>query len=166
MKLDRALQRKLLEELREYYPAPRFTNRMDHLHTDPRHLMANAAYLIEHDLVAGEIRMTSTGSGDFMPARLVLTAAGLDFLEDDGGLTAIMGTLTIRLHAESIRDLLAARIEAAELEDSVKSQLLTEVKSLPAKGLEAMVSGLAREGLARLPNAVQWLQSTLTGAQL
>jgi hypothetical protein len=165
MKLDRDLQRKLLEELREHYPAPHFTNRMDHLHADPRHLMANAAYLIEHDLVAGEIRMTSTGRGDFMPTRLVLTAKGLDFLEDDGGLTAILGTLTVRLHADSIRDLLAARIEAAELEDSVKSQLISEVKSLPAKGLEAMIAGLAREGLARMPNAIQWLQTALTSVQ-
>lgn len=163
MKLDRELQRKLLEELREHYPAPHYTNRMAHLHTNPRHLMANAAYLIEHDLVAGELRMTSSGGGDFMPTRLVLTAKGLDFLEDDGGLTAILGTLTVRLHADSIRDLLVARIEAAEMEDSVKSQLIAQVKSLPAKGLESMVAGLAKEGLARLPNAIQWLQTSLTG---
>lgn len=165
MKLDRTLQRKLLEELREHYPAPYFTSRMDHLHADHSHLMVNAAYLIEHDLLDGQIRMTSTGRGDFMPTQLVLTAKGLDFLEDDGGLTAILGTLTVRLHADSIRDLLTARIEAAELEDSVKSQLISEVKSLPAKGLEAMIGGLAREGLARMPNAIHWLQTALASAQ-
>lgn len=165
MKVDRDLQRKLLEELRTHYPAPHVTNRMDHLHPDPRHLMANSAYLIEHGLVAGKMRMTSTGNTDFMPTRLVLTARGLDFLEDDGGLTAILGTLTVKLHADSIRNLLAARIEAAELEDSVKSQLISEVKSLPAKGLEAMIGGLAKEGLARVPNAIQWLQTALISAQ-
>lgn len=165
MKLDRDLQRKLLEELREHYPAPFFTNRMEHLHADPQHLMANAAYLIEHGLVAGDLRMTSTGRGDFLPMKLTLTAKGLDFLEDDGGLTAILGTLTVRLHADSVRDLLAKQIEASELEDSVKSQLIAEVKGLPAKGLETMVARLAKEGLARLPNAIQWLQTSLTGMQ-
>lgn len=164
MKLDRDLQRKLLEELREHYPAPYYTNRMEHLHEDARHLIANAAYLAEHGLIDGEIRMTSSGRGDFMPTKFVLTAQGLDFLEDDGGLTAILGTLTVRLHADSVRDLITAQIEASAMESTAKAQLIAQVKSLPAKGLEAVVTGLAREGLARLPNAIAWLQTSLPGA--
>ncbi|MGM3389170.1 hypothetical protein KXR94_16115 [Stutzerimonas stutzeri] len=96
-------------------------------------LMANAAYLIEHGLVGGDLRMTSTGRGDFLPTKLALTANGLDFLEDDGGLTAVLGTLTVRLHADSVRDLLAKQIEASELEDSVKSQLIAEGEGLASK---------------------------------
>lgn len=56
---------------------------------------------------------------------------------------------------------IAREIEASELEASVKSQLVAQVQSLPAKGLEGVVTGLAREGLARLPNAIQWLQTSL-----
>ena len=162
MKLDRPLQRKILEVLREHYPAAHFTNRMEHLHEDPQHLMANAAYLLADGLIDGEIRMTSTGRGDFLPTRFAITAAGLDFLEDDGGLSAILGTVTVKMHADSIRDLILAQIEVADLESSAKAQLTDTVQSLPAKALEGVVGGLAREGLARMPNAIGWLQTTLS----
>lgn len=34
-----------------------------------------------------------------------ITAASLDFLEDDGGLSAILGIITVKLHADTIKGL-------------------------------------------------------------
>tara|TARA_B100001250_G_scaffold196414_1_gene168724 strand:- start:315 stop:608 length:294 start_codon:yes stop_codon:yes gene_type:complete len=93
-----------------------------------------------------------------------ITAKGIDFIEEDGGLSAILGVVTVRLHADTVRDLLLAQIEEADAESSVKEQLKATVNNLPAKGLEALVTRLASEGITRLPNAVQWLQTFISGA--
>lgn len=165
MKIDRALQLKMLGLLRDCYPAHSITNRMaEFMEVDHHHLCSNAAYLLEHDLLDGEIRLSSDGSKSMLPGKLAITAKGLDFIEEDGGLSAVLGVVTVRLHADSIRDLIAAQIEQSELDSSTKAKLIDTVKTLPAKGLEAVVTGLAREGLARLPNAIQWLQTSLSAA--
>lgn len=165
MKIDRELQLQILSLLRDCYPAQGFTNRLaEQMGADHHHLCCNAAYLLEHDLLDGEIRLTNDGSKNMMPGRLTITAKGLDFIEEDGGLSAVLGTVTVRLHADSVRDLIAAQIELSELDSSTKAKLIDTVKTLPAQGLEAVVTGLAREGLARLPNAIHWLQTTLSVA--
>lgn len=165
MKIDRELQLQILSLLRDRYPSQGFTNQLaEQMGADHHHLCCNAAYLLEHDLLAGEIRLASDGSKSMMTSRLTITAKGLDFIEEDGGLSAVLGTVTVRLHADSVRDLIAAQIELSELDSSTKAKLIDTVKTLPAKGLEAVVTGLAREGLTRLPNAIHWLQTTLSVA--
>jgi hypothetical protein len=44
-----------------------------------------------------------------------LTGHGLGLLEDEGGLTAILGVVIVKLHAETTRDLIAARIQDSNL---------------------------------------------------
>ena len=42
-----------------------------------------------------------------------ITAKGIDFLEDDGGLSAILGVVTVKLHADTLREMLAKKIDAS-----------------------------------------------------
>lgn len=166
MQIDRELQNTLLARLRDAYPGVGYSNKLaDELGVDHHHLASNASYLAEHDLIDGDIKMLSDGSRLMRPAILKITAGGIDFIEEDGGLTAILGVMTVKLHADTIRDLILAQIEAAEVDSSVKEQLKTSVRNLPAKGLEAVVTRLAQEGLTRLPNAMQWLQTVISAAQ-
>ncbi len=66
-----------------------------------------------------------------------ITAAGLDFLADDGGLSAILGVVTVKVHADTIRDLIAAKIDTADLPVEKKSALKKQLAALPETALRA-----------------------------
>ena len=87
---------------------------------------------------------------------------GVDFLADDGGLTAILGTVVVKLHADTIRDMLLARVESTALPAPEKSALVKQIKALPAMALQAVASRATQEGLAHIPDLWHWLQGTLT----
>ncbi len=154
--IDRELQRKVLEELREAYPG----TVTDFRAATEGALAANLAYLKEHGLAGARIFRTSEGLLDVVDAWI--TARGIDFLEDDGGLSAILGTVTVRLHADTIRDLLAAKVEEADIPAEEKSLIRKHLASLPEAALKAATTRLIETGLSSMPNAVQWLR-TLSG---
>jgi hypothetical protein len=87
---------------------------------------------------------------------------GLDFLADDAGLTAILGVVTVRLHADTIRDLIKAKIAEAAASEEEKGLFKRQLATLPATALEAATSQLVGIGLANLPNTIGWLR-TLAG---
>ena len=95
MRLDRQLQLKILEFLRNSYPQhgkyfneQSFTNHPD--------FMGNVKYLVEHGLIAGSEPRAMGEKYQLLNA--TLTAQGLDFLEDDGGVSAILNAGSV-LHA-------------------------------------------------------------------
>ncbi|MBD3241853.1 MAG: hypothetical protein GF331_14790 [Chitinivibrionales bacterium] len=85
MKLDRTLQREILERLRDHYPESLEVERLPR--SDGVHFAANLFYLEERGLIQGS-HQAEAGS-PFVLARI--TADGLDFLEGDGGVAAIRG---------------------------------------------------------------------------
>lgn len=160
MVIDRELQKQLLHSLKECYPGQDFTNRLaTALAVDHHQLCCNGAYLIEHGLLDGEIRMTHDGRKAMMPGRLTITAAGLDFIEEDGGLTAILGAVTVRIHADTIQDLIALQVANSDLPEPEKKGLLAGLKGLTKSGLEEAVKYLVQQGLAHSPGAIPYLQT-------
>ncbi len=85
MRLDRTLQREILERLRDHYPESLEVGRLPH--NDHEHFSANLFYLEERGLIHGS-HQAEPGS-PFVLARI--TAEGLDFLKGDGGVEAIRG---------------------------------------------------------------------------
>ncbi len=83
VKIDRALQRQILEFLEERYPNSVDTALLPC--TAAADCQANLHYLHEHRLVEGS-SLRDQGP-DFIMVRI--TARGLDFLADDGGVEAI-----------------------------------------------------------------------------
>ena len=76
---------------------------------------ANLRYLAEHGLVVCNDKNLS--------ATVKITAKGIDFLTDDGGLSAILGVVTVRLHSDTIQALLDAKINEANIPPEEKSRL-------------------------------------------
>jgi len=154
--LNRTLQREILAALRDAYPRPIFIN--DVVQVPKKDLAMNFCYLAGHGLVeGGTIHSNASGEIAFgKPA--VITARGLDFLEDDGGLSAILGIVTIKLHSDTIRDLLAAKIEASAASTEEKGMLMKQLAALPATALQAAISDLVQLGVSHLPNLSTWLQ--------
>jgi hypothetical protein len=154
--INHALQRDLLMLLRDVYP--------ERLHEIPQipevsweSMCANLKYLEAHDLC--ESGLHEQGDGGFVWGGPSLTAKGLDYLEDDGGLSAILNVVTVKLHADTIRALLDAQIDASPIAPEEKSALKRLVSGLSQTALQAATTELVKTGLQHIPNVVTWLRA-------
>ena len=159
MKLDRELQRKILEELAENYPNCTVLKGESSNSFAPPNLF----YLREHQLidncVTRETRkdgVTQTFSG------LKITAKGMDFLADDGGLSAILGTVTVKFHEDTIRALIEKKVmDSSDLAPDDKTVLLSQLRSLPGESIKHLTMKLLDKGLGNLPSAGTLIQTSL-----
>ena len=145
--LDRNLQREILKELNNIYPDSKTyeywidaaiaqivgvieTVGEAELYIAKR--SANLRYLAEHGLVVCNDKNLS--------ATVKITAKGIDFLTDDGGLSAILGVVTVKLHSDTIQALIAAKIDQAEISDSEKSWLKKELGKIKDTALSTLTT--------------------------
>ena len=157
-KLDRELQLKFLKELEEMYPEAYIA------YKEPsRETVANLVYLADHDLIKCETRTDDNGRISIISAKI--TAAGLDFLADDGGLTAILGVVTVKLHADTIKDLMIAKIQSSEATPTVKQNLIKKLKELPADTAKELFMTIVKKGIDSIPDVAQWLPPFLHSLQ-
>jgi hypothetical protein len=149
-KIDRSLQRDVLEILAASYGSSNPDNQgVKALSDDPQKLAANLRYLTEHGLIEGGFRPLSDGSGKWsiVPNLMHITARGLDLLEDDGGLSAVLGTVTIKLHPDTIRDLIEARLAALPIPDEERQSLIARLRKASATALQNISIRLMEQGL-------------------
>ncbi len=152
-RMDRMLQRQLLIQMRMVYPHPLFRV-YDQDTTTSQKLLGTLLYLGEHGLCDCKI---DPGFGT-LKSPPTITAKGLDFLEEDGGLSAILGVVTVKLHADTVRDLLAQKVDASNLPAEEKSAIKRQLASLSEAALKAATTDLVHVGLHHLPNMIPWLQ--------
>lgn len=160
--LDRGQQRKLLLELRDDHPHPKhYALKGDEA---GRREAVNLHYLIEHGLVEGKLEFSGTGDRSAR-CRARLTHKGLDFLADDGGLGAILGVVTVKLHDDTIRDLLMARVDAdAAKDDTAKAKLKDTIRGLPAEMLSTVVKKAMEIGLGHVGDIGTWIHHVANAA--
>lgn len=155
--IDRAFQRDILDRLKQLYP---------HGMTDPvkefediseRKIWANIVYLMEHGLVDGISAATESSPVRYMNVRI--TARGIDFMEDDGGLSAVLGTVTVRFAEDQFKEMLASHIKSIAGPSSVKDRLVSTLRALPANALNVVALRALEAGLSSLAttDAVQTL---------
>ncbi|MDO0945940.1 hypothetical protein [Chromohalobacter israelensis] len=157
-KPSRALMLEILERAAETNPDP---CEMDSLNSDwgVSEVTATISYLVEHKLVTAIGRKRVWGIHSY--AEVTITAAGLDYISDDGGLTAELGVVTVRLEAETIRTMIAAHIEMAEGSRHEKTLLRKQLEALPEEGLRHLTKQLIDSGLRAAPQTIQWLQTLI-----
>lgn len=148
MLLDRDVQRGILIKLSERFPA-QISPYKDLIPTfGEQAVIYNLAYLDDHGLT--ESNWSRPMNGYPSPVGTTITAKGLDFISDDGGLSAILGVVTIKLHQETITALLITQIEKSKKPQTVKQQLIDKVKGLPAEALQRVSLKAMEAGLDRL----------------
>lgn len=157
--LDRALQRELLAGLAEAYPSQLPSESLG-FQQDDRAWTVNATYLAEHGLI--DITSAEPYSGPYVVVTARITAKGLDFLQDDGGLTAILGVVTVRLDAETIRALIEDKIEETAMPAEEKSRLTKWLSTAGSEALKEATKRLVGAALDHAPDALRLLQ-TLPG---
>jgi len=156
--LDRALQLRILSRLSKSFPRPLAAEAIATLHSEElRHeLAANLEYLFQHGLVQGPVLANAVGPFAFRP--LLITAKGLDFMADDGGLGAILNVQVVKIHAESLRELLQAKVDQSPLPEMEKSELKKKLSALSTTALTTAASTLTKAGIDHLPNVIGWLR--------
>lgn len=88
-----------------------------------------------------------------------ITPKGSDFINADDTIGADVHVLTIKLHEDTIRSLLIARVRESEADDTVKGKLVDQLKSLPAEAVSKLAERALDQALRYMPNAIQWLQT-------
>lgn len=158
------IYRRILTALANTYPAPMagFALLKELSDTDKKIVIQELSHLHELEMVEAAIHMSSDGSMNSTLVKAKITAKGRDYLKPDGGLTAELNTLTIKVHTQTIKDIINAQVELSELESSTKSKLKEAVQNLPAQTLQEVVTGLVQQGLAHSPAAIRWLQTLLS----
>ena len=152
MKIDRDLQLEVLSFCRDAYPASaEFTQSA---FWDHPHIHANLIYLQEHQLIDGTLV-----NGNMEIWNPGITAKGLDFLEDDGGLSAILGAITVKLDPDDLRALIAARIEESDLPTEQKASLSHAMGTLSTQALGEMTKRLVNEAVDQSPAVLRLFQT-------
>lgn len=157
--LNREIQLKILTMLAEAYPSD-ISDPSEELGLDAKTGSQNLYYLAEHGL----IRVNKTreiGPKYPTPALAGITARGLDFLADDGGLGAVLGVVTIKIHQDSITQLIERHIQEADMPEGEKVTLLKTVKELPGEALKQLTTKLVDLGMENLPSAVSLIRQVL-----
>jgi hypothetical protein len=155
--LDRALQRQLLDIMAAAYPNS--TSAVSQVEQPIETVLANLAYLAEHGLCDAQLYESIGGNWSYGDQKI--TARGLDFLADDGGLTAILGTITVKLHAQTVRDLIASKIDQIEASSEEKGSLKGRLASISEASLKSATEYLVQRGLADFPDAISWIRTIL-----
>ena len=161
-KFDRELQRYILTACIGAYPrnttwgdyAPSITT------IDDNKLLANIIYLYQHGLI--EIEKDDTDDPFPLLARIKATAAGVDFMLNDGGLTAILNVQTIRVHRDTITAL-EDIIALSTLPEPEKAGIVSKLRQLPSTAIEHLTKELVVKGALSLPAALPLIQKFLFG---
>jgi hypothetical protein len=85
----------------------------------------------------------------------------MDFLADDGGLGAILGVVTIKLHDDTIRELIASKIMDAPLSQPDKQKLLDQLRALRGDSIKHLTMKLLDAGLENWTAALPVIQKSL-----
>lgn len=152
MKIDREYQKNLLSFLLEDFPS--YENSFAHckmlVDEDSDKYVANVEYLQRHGLLEDGVSLDFALDGTpFVSIKAFpkITEAGIDFMLDDGGLSAILNVQTVKLHPETIKSLVEERIRSAEIPDDRKSSLIEQIRSLPEASAKILLDKLLDKGI-------------------
>ena len=154
MELDRLYQREFLNDLAKLYPG--YGNVRAEMTSDNKEsFLRNIFYLREHGLVRFDD--IALQSGTYVVNSVQITAKGMDFIADDGGLSSVLGVVTIKLHEDTIKDLLVTKIQSSSQPDTVKKKLINQIKQMPADVLKSVSQKAIEYGLEKIPDVAHWL---------
>ena len=114
MKLDYVYQFQLLEWMAETYPAPYNILAHTNLFMGVARLkyIANVTYLEAHGLIESGLQQSPTGHLIGSPT---ITHKGMDYLSDDGGLSAHLNVVNVRFVDDDFREIERERTSEVDI---------------------------------------------------
>jgi len=144
MKLDRNMQLIILTTLSQEYPNEMIVKNIPESSSD--NFQANLFYLSEHNLIK-PVAVSKTLSSPTYMITAKITAEGLDFLADDGGLGAILNAITVKFDAENIKTILEDKIISSNLSEEQKKTLTEKIKNFTGEALKTIAIKLIEKGI-------------------
>jgi len=157
-KPDQKLKDEILQAAAETYPAPCETDQWNTT-LDKDTVTATISYLVDHGLVTGTPRKRIGEIASY--ADVKITSAGFDYISEDGGLTAELGVITVRLEAETLQTLLAAQIEKTDAPRHEKNLLRQQLQALSKEAHQRLANQLIHLGLEAVPRSIQALKTLI-----
>ena len=159
MKLNKEIQIKILEACAETRPdRAYFSQRLDRFGGKDV-FIAELQYLIDHELVEAYIShgldITTFSDG------VRITTKGIDYLSKEETIGKELGIVTIKLHEDTIKQLIEAKILASDLAQPQKLRFLDRLRSLPADATKHLLLKLVDAGLENSPKLLPLLQNLL-----
>lgn len=164
MLLDREMQLAILTELSEVYPASIDMGEKYEYGTDiHRKFVANLAYLEAHKLISEKSVLVSRSVGGHyaQPSLSSIAHIGMDFLADDGGLSAILGVVTIKFETEQFRIFLESMIRSSSLPTERKQTMIDTIRELPAESIKHLTTKIVDVGWDNLDSLMTIIQNSL-----
>ena len=167
MVLDREIQLAMMRKMQIVYPSYYdFDTDYPDGHQDREKALKNLYYLRAHELVeAKSIIITEYMDGDLVLdfGASTLTHHGVDFLANDGGLSAILSVITIKFETQTLKAILATKINQSDLTPGNKKSMIDALEELPAESIKHLTTKLLDECVDNLPAAIlligTWLGS-------
>jgi hypothetical protein len=156
--IDLDYQRQLLLDMRSALPRGIYVRPRTEEERD--RAAANLRYLEGHGLCVSGVLAGSDGHIAFKESEI--TQAGIDFLDAKGGLSATLNVVVVKMHEDTIRALLAAKVDETPMPEEEKSAIRKHLATLPEAALRVVTTDLVQTGLRHLPDAAHWLR-TLAG---
>ncbi|QHJ78018.1 MAG: hypothetical protein [Bacteriophage sp.] len=164
-KFPRDKQNQLLTILYDKFPDELSSEEYDtlvKLFGTERNLYSNLWYLHQHGLIEdfqiASIPMICNTANLIQVSKIKITTKGVDFIRDDGGLSAIINVTTIKVHNETL-DKLEDIINKSSLTPAEKATYLGKLKELPVDATKHLVLKLLDLGLSRTPDVIQLISS-------
>lgn len=110
---------------------------------------ANLIYLEDHKLITTNIKELRIGFFLVAPEHLRITSKGIDFVRDDGGLSAILNVQTIKFHREAVV-VLEDLIAISNMNDEQKEKAKSTLGELSTEALKTVVQAATSAGLSAL----------------
>lgn len=158
MEINRELQHDILTFLKKYYSKDPIRGGVLEKEFGEE-VQPHLFYLAEHNLINASLIVESS-----TPRKLdhiELTAKGLDFLADDGGLSAILNIVTVRLDQTQFKELLVKQIEESELPEEQQSMLKRIVQETKREGISKIATELVTYSFNHAPQMLNFLQQLL-----
>ncbi|MBL5882553.1 hypothetical protein [Lelliottia aquatilis] len=148
-KFDRDLQKEILEKCIAVYPSTTFWKQFppEIMDYGDDVLSANIVYLAEHGLITIKNR-TSDDPYSFLD-NMRATQKGIDFLLNDGGLSAILNVTTIKFHRDAVV-VLEDLVAISNMSDTDKEKAKSTLNELSTETLKTVVQTAISAGLSML----------------
>ncbi|WP_157132967.1 hypothetical protein [Komagataeibacter oboediens] len=111
--------------------------------------MTHLKYLHDNRLCEALLSQAMNGKWSWGGAKI--TTRGIDHLRADGGLTAELGIVTVKLDADTIKALICSQIDEGTEGAEEKSKLKKAVKSLQGEALKTVTGELVKAGIRHMP---------------
>ncbi|WP_426496443.1 hypothetical protein [Klebsiella grimontii] len=151
-KFDRTIQKEILAYLYEVHPDPpdatTLSNFAEKLGGD-RELVSTMIYLHGHGLIFTALDQRISRRSTINSQVTKITAKGIDFIRDDGGLSAILNVQTIKFHREAVV-VLEDLIAMSNMNDEQKEKAKSTLSELSTEALKTVVQAATTAGLSKL----------------